>query len=142
MMMVMIMMIMMISDITRVRRDLGQCLPRARMEEVLAEVGVSYLNTLLDLENEQEKEKELEEKEEDQCVEQRVCLTARKVSGLTDKGGLVENLNKILIKTLGLYLLETRDINPGNILAAGDWGRAWQNCHHKYKCVERAESVI
>ena len=135
----------MISDVTRVRRDLGQCQPRARMEEVLAEVGVSYLNTLLDLENEQELELEgkgLELEKEDQCVEQKVCLTARKVSGLSDQGGLVENLNKILIKTLALHLLETRDINPRYILAAGDWGRAWQNCHQKYKCVERAESVI
>ena len=98
------------------------------MEEVLAEVGVAYLNTLLDLEEEEE--------EETQCVEQRVCLTARKVSGLSDQGGLVESLNKILIKTLALHLLETRDIQPRYILAAGDWGRAWQDCRQKYKCLE------
>ena len=112
------------------KRDLTQCQPRAKMEEVLAEVGVAYLNTLLDLEEEEEEE------EETQCVEQRVCLTARKVSGLSDQGGLVESLNKILIKTLALHLLETRDINPHYILAAGDWGRAWQNCQQKYKCTE------
>ena len=111
------------------KRDLTQCQPRAKMEEVLAEVGVAYLNTLLDLEEE-------EKEEETQCVEQRVCLTARKVSGLSDQGGLVESLNKILIKTLALHLLETRDINPHHILAAGDWGRAWQNCQQKYKCTE------
>ena len=85
----------------------------------------------------EEEEQEGEEEEEDaQCVEQKVCLTARKVSGLSDQGGLVESLNKILIKTLALHLLETRDINPRYILAAGDWGRAWQNCHQKYKCGE------
>ena len=133
-------------DFTRVRRDLAQCQPRARIEEVLAEVGVSYLNTLLDLEEQEDgKEEEMEEEEEvleqkeedvDHCVEQKVCLTARKVSGLSDPGGLVENLNKILIKSLALHLMETRDINPRYILAAGDWGRTWQNCHQKYQCVE------
>ena len=48
----------------------------------------------------------------------------------------MENLNKILIKTLALHLLETRDIQPRYILAAGDWGRAWQDCRQKYKCLE------
>ena len=123
-------------DFTRVRRDLAQCQPRARIEEVLAEVGVSYLNTLLDLEEQEDEKEEEKEEDVDHCVEQKVCLTARKVSGLSDPGGLVENLNKILIKSLALHLMETRDINPRYILAAGDWGRTWQNCHQKYQCVE------
>ena len=93
----------------------------------MAEAGVTYIKAVLDLSVTQEDEDE-------ECVEQKVCMTARHVAGLSDKDGLVENLNKILIKAMALHLMEGRHILPDIIISAGNWGRAWQDCHQKYKC--------
>ena len=111
------------------RRALSDCQSRDRPLELLAEAGVSYIKTVLDLARD-----EKEEEEEEECVEQEVCVTARHVAGLSDKDGLVDNLNKILIKALALHLMEARHILPDRIISAGDWGRAWQDCHQRYKC--------
>ena len=111
----------------RVRRGLSECQPRRRPEEVVAEAGVSYIETLLDLTVTQQEEG-------DDCVKQKVCHTARHVAGLTDQVGLVDSLNKILIKATALHLMETKHMEPRHIIAAGDWGRAWQDCHQKYIC--------
>ena len=111
------------------RRSLSDCRSRDRPLELLAEAGVSYIKAVLDLVTDEE-----EEKEDEECVEQEVCMTARHVAGLSDKDGLVDNLNKILIKALALYLMEARHILPDRIISAGDWGRAWQDCHQRYKC--------
>ena len=117
------------------KRETTECVPRARPEEVLAETGVSYLRTFLDISvMNQDVEEEENIDQELECMEQKLCLTARHVAGLSDPDGVVDNLNKILIKALALHLMETEHIQPQFIIEAGNWGRAWQNCNQKYKC--------
>ena len=113
------------------KRETAECEPRSRPEEVLAETGVSYLRTFLDI---SVMDQDDEEEENEECLEQKLCLTARHVAGLSDPDGVVDNLNKILIKALALHLMETEHIQPQYIIDAGDWGRAWQDCHQRYMC--------
>ena len=47
---------------------------------------------------------------------------------------LVEKLNKVLVSAAALQLLEMRGLDPGQVVRAGDWGRAWQDCDQKFEC--------
>ena len=77
---------------------------------------------------------EIEKLEDDTCIQRHVCFTARHVASLTDHGGLVEKLNKLIIRATSLHLLETRGYDPNQVLEAGDLGRAWQDCQARYQC--------
>ena len=46
----------------------------------------------------------------------------------------VERLNTLLVRAVSLHLLESQGTSPGLVMAAGDWGRAWQECGQKYRC--------
>ena len=40
----------------------------------------------------------------------------------------------MLVSATALHLLHSRGVEPGSVVWAGDWGRAWQNCRDKYSC--------
>ena len=137
----------------RLRRDAAQCEPRLGPEAAVAEVGVTYVSTLLALAG-----------AEDACLQLHVCHAARHVASLPDLGGVVARLNKVaknmeyrylhmyyiytaylhstlstistqvLVSATALHLLHSRGVEPGSVVRAGDWGRAWQNCRDKYSC--------
>ena len=124
----------------RLRRDSAQCEVRVGPEAAVAEVGVTYVSTLLALAG-----------AEDACLQLHVCHAARHVAGLPDLGGVVARLNQVaaisrhiythiynphqvLVSATALHLLHTRGVEPGSVVRAGDWGRAWQTCGDKYSC--------
>ena len=135
----------------RLRRDAAECEPRLGPEAAVAEVGVTYVSTLLALAG-----------AEDACLQLHVCHAARHVASLPDLGGVVARLNKVaknmdictciisilyiyilhylqylhqvLVSATALHLLHSRGVEPGSVVQAGDWGRAWQNCRDKYSC--------
>ena len=53
---------------------------------------------------------------------------------MSDTHMLVEKLNKVLVSAAALQLLEMRGLDPGQVVRAGDWGRAWQDCDQKFAC--------
>lgn len=111
--------------INRLKRDASECQQRKSIHHILAEIGVSYLAAFL----------EMEKLEDDMCIQKHICTTARHVASLTDPGGLVEKLNKLIIRATSLHILETRGYDPNLVIEAGDWGRAWQNCQTRYRCI-------
>ena len=53
---------------------------------------------------------------------------------MSDTHRLVEKLNKLLVSAAALQLMEMRGLDPGEVVRAGDWGRAWQDCDEKFIC--------
>ena len=87
----------------RLRRDSSQCEPRLGPEAAVAEVGVTYVSTLLALAG-----------AEDACLQLHVCHAARHVASLPDLGGVMARLNKVarnmdictcIISILNTYIL-------------------------------------
>ena len=87
----------------RLRRDAAECEPRLGPEAAVAEVGVTYVSTLLALAG-----------AEDACLQLHVCHAARHVASLPDLGGVVARLNKVarnmdictcIISILYIYIL-------------------------------------
>ena len=103
-----------------------ECSSRSGVHQTLAEIGISYISTLL----------ELDHFEDATCMLHNICRTARHVSGLRDQGGLVERLNQLLIRAMSLYMLETKDMNPDTIVQAGNNGRLWRHCDKIYRCIQ------
>ena len=109
--------------ICRLRRDLGGCKTTRSVTHTIADIGVTYISTIL----------KLQDVDDEECLLYHVCQASRHVSSLSDTGGVVEILNKMLIKVTSLYLLENHDVDPKSVLHAGNWGRSWQRCESKYK---------
>ena len=109
----------------RITRDTRECGARTSVQHTIAEVGVTYISTLLDLGH----------LDDDTCLQCHVCRAARHVSGLRDHGGLVERLNQLLVRAMSLYLLETKGMDPEKIVKAGNSGRLWQQCDEIYPCL-------
>ena len=87
----------------RLRRDAAQCELRLGPEAAVAEVGVTYVSTLLAL-----------AAAEDACLQLHVCHAARHVASLPDLGGVVARLNKVarnmdictcIISILHIYII-------------------------------------